>query len=277
MSSPSPSPAVQATINLDESSAPAPEPERAQAADAFDTTLFRQLLNLLVEQSATIKEHGKKLYTLVKNALKDEQPHDEAHMESEQLWGGLYEIAGAKIEEEAEEWKGLMDVSLVFIAIFLAVLTAFLVPVTQSLVPAPSSPSGDVTNNSTISPSLLPPKSEHNVCALYYLALITAMCNVVLCVVGRQWVGKLLSRPGGRTHCERTMRHEKRKELAHGWIKPLVAVLYWSLLLSIGVFIAGLLYQLRNLSTSFDESAPILETTWSLGILLAAHGRSLVY
>ncbi|KZT32700.1 hypothetical protein SISSUDRAFT_519651 [Sistotremastrum suecicum HHB10207 ss-3] len=104
------------------------------------------------------------------------------------------------------------------------------------------------------------------------LMMISAsqMCNAVLCVLGRQWVGKLLSRPNGKTHRERTMRHEARKKLAYDWMKPLVAILYWSLLLSIGLFIAGLLYQLRNLSTSFDQGAPILETTWGLGILLAA-------
>ncbi|KZS95593.1 hypothetical protein SISNIDRAFT_483819 [Sistotremastrum niveocremeum HHB9708] len=170
------------------------------------------------------------------------------------------------MKEEAEEWKGLMDVSLVFIAIFLAVLTAFLVPAAQALSP----PSNGTASNSTSPPPPLPPKSDQNVCAFYYLSLIMAMCNAVLCVLGRQWVGKLLSRPSGKTHRERTMRHEARKKLAYDWIKPLVAILYWSLLLSIGLFIAGLLYQLRNLSTTFDQSAPILETTWGLGILLAA-------
>lgn len=47
------------------------------ASDPFDTPLFRQLLNLMVEQNATLKEqketllnHDKKLDTLVKDALK---------------------------------------------------------------------------------------------------------------------------------------------------------------------------------------------------------------
>ncbi|KZT32936.1 hypothetical protein SISSUDRAFT_1054880, partial [Sistotremastrum suecicum HHB10207 ss-3] len=189
-------------------------------------------------------------------------------LESEQMWSAVYEVATTKMKEEADEWKGLMDVSLVFIAIFLAVLTAFLVPAAQNLLPPPSSTS--TGSNATSSPPPLPPQSDENVCALYYLALIMAMCNAVLCVIGRQWVSKLLSRPVGKTHRERTMRHEERKRLAYGWIKPLVSLLYWSLLLSIGLFIAGLLYQLRNLSTSFDQTATILEATWSLGICLAS-------
>lgn len=96
------------------------------------------------------------------------------------------------------------------------------------------------------------------------------MCNAVLCVIGRQWVGKLLSRPVGRTHCERTMRPEERKRPALVWLKPLVVVLYWSLLSSIGLFIAGLLYQLQLLSTSFDETARVLEATWALGLFFVA-------
>ncbi|KZT32702.1 hypothetical protein SISSUDRAFT_519600 [Sistotremastrum suecicum HHB10207 ss-3] len=273
--------------------APAPPEMPSRAADSppdpFDTPLFHRLLGLIEkqnntieeqnitmkeqketmdEQKNTLKEHGTKLDALVRDAQKDDLPYDEEEnpLENEQLWSGVYEIAAAKMKEEAEEWKGLMDVSLVFIAIFLAVLTAFLVPAAQALNPPPSSP----PNNSTSPPPPLPPNSDQNVCAFYYLSLIMAMCNAVLCVLGRQWVGKLLSRPDGKTHRERTMRHEARKNLAYGWIKPLVAVLYWSLLLSIGLFIAGLLYQLRNLSTSFDQTAPILETTWGLGVLLAA-------
>lgn len=96
------------------------------------------------------------------------------------------------------------------------------------------------------------------------------MCNAVLCVLGRQWVGKLLTKPIGNSHLERTIRHEERTALAYVWIRPLVAILYWSLLLSIGIFITGLLYQLRNLATSFDQDAPILLAAWGLGIVLAS-------
>ncbi|KZS95583.1 hypothetical protein SISNIDRAFT_464583 [Sistotremastrum niveocremeum HHB9708] len=257
-----------------------PPPPAINAHDAprdpFDTPLFHRLLGLIEkqndtidEQKKTLSEHGTKLDALVNDARKDDLPYDEEQdpIGNEQLWSGVYEIASAKMKEEAEEWKGLMDVSLVFIAIFLAVLTAFLVPAAQALNPSPGI---RTPSNSTSSPPPLPPQSDQNVCAFYYLSLIMAMCNAVLCVLGRQWVGKLLSRPSGKTHRERTMRYEARKKLAYGWIKPLVAVLYWSLLFSIGLFIAGLLYQLRNLSISFDQTTPVLETTWGLGIVLAA-------
>ncbi|KZT32699.1 hypothetical protein SISSUDRAFT_1133015 [Sistotremastrum suecicum HHB10207 ss-3] len=278
------------------SSATSPESPGPAAAnvpetprDPFDTPIFHRLLGLIEKQNdaineqkntlkeqketmdkqqRTLREHGGKLDELVKDAQRDNLPYDEeaSPVYNEQLWSGVYEISAARMKEEAEEWKEVMDVSLVFIAIFLTVLTAFLVPAAQALNRPPSG----TPSNSTAPPPPLPPESAQNVCALYYLALIMAMCNAVLCVLGRQWVGKLLSRPIGETHRERTMRREARKRLAYGWIKPLVTILYWSLLFSISLFIFGLLYQLRNLSTSFDQPAPILETTWSLGIILAA-------
>lgn len=48
----------------------------------------------------------------------DDLPYDEEEnpVTNEQLWSGVYEIAAAKMKEEAEEWKGLMDVSLVFVS-----------------------------------------------------------------------------------------------------------------------------------------------------------------
>ncbi|KZT31565.1 hypothetical protein SISSUDRAFT_1067658 [Sistotremastrum suecicum HHB10207 ss-3] len=131
------------------------------------------------KQSATIEkqdrrltDHGKKLDALVRDAEKDNMPYDSEKgnpLESEQLWSGVYEIATTKMKEGAEEWRGLMDVSLVFIAIFLAVLAAFLVPAVQAL--SPSSSGG----NSISSPPPLPPDSDQSVFALYYLSLIMAI------------------------------------------------------------------------------------------------------
>ncbi|KZT31793.1 hypothetical protein SISSUDRAFT_1067462, partial [Sistotremastrum suecicum HHB10207 ss-3] len=146
-----------------------PPPQAAPAPDQFDTPIFHRLLNLIAEQTAAIKEqgatlssHSDKLDTLVKDAMKDEQPYDEEPnpLESEQMWSAVYEVATTKMKEEADEWKGLMDVSLVFIAIFLAVLTAFLVPAAQNLLPPPSSTS--TGSNATSSPPPLPPQSDEN-------------------------------------------------------------------------------------------------------------------
>ncbi|KZT35979.1 hypothetical protein SISSUDRAFT_1064043 [Sistotremastrum suecicum HHB10207 ss-3] len=235
--------------------------------DPFDTPQFNRLLDLMEkqnvvmeEQKKTLVKHGQKFDILIKDAVKDDQPYDQKPLNDEPTWSALYEIATGKMKEEAEEWKGFMDVSLVFIAIFLAVLTAFLVPAVQNLSPSVNGASIPVNSTSQLPP--LPPRQEQNPSR--------QMFNAVLCVLGRQWVGKLLSRPTGNTHLERTIRHEERKRLAYVWIKPLVTVLYWSLLSSIALFMSGLFYQLQNLATSFDGRSLTLETTFGVGLVLAA-------
>lgn len=97
-----------------------------------------------------------------------------------------------KTKEEVDEWIKRMDVSLVFvstvmkdlellvtktqIALFSAVLTAFVVPATQNLFPS----SNNSPANPTDSPPPVPNISAQNVCVSYYLALILAVCPIGL-------------------------------------------------------------------------------------------------
>ncbi|KZT39191.1 hypothetical protein SISSUDRAFT_666946 [Sistotremastrum suecicum HHB10207 ss-3] len=136
-----------------------------------------------------------------------------------------------------------------------------------------SSPSSGSLNNSTSAssdPPPLPPRSDEAVCALYYLALLTAIIVAVLCALGRQWVRKLGMMPDVIGWKARTLYHVERMERAEKWIKVLMEVIYRLLLLSIGLFLAGLLYQLWNLASSFEETATILMATWALGVILVA-------
>ncbi|KZT39489.1 hypothetical protein SISSUDRAFT_1061090 [Sistotremastrum suecicum HHB10207 ss-3] len=217
---------------------------------------------------STLVDHGKKFDVLTKDALKDDQPYDEKELDDESTCTALYDIAMAKTKEKAEEWNGTIDVTLIFIALFSAVLTAFLVPATQALSPGSSNSSSPTSESAVLPP--LPAQSSEVVCALYYLALMIAIIVAVLCVLGRQWVRKLTIRPDAKSWKDRTIWHVERMRRAEGWIKSLMETLYWSLLSSIGLFVAGLLYQLRILSTSFDGTAIILTTTWALGVVLAA-------
>lgn len=92
----------------------------------------------------------------------------------------------------------------------------------------------------------------------------------VLCALGRQWVRKLSIRPDVATWKSRTIWHVERMRRAERWIKVLMEVLYWLLLASIGLFMTGLLFQLRNLAMSFEGRATILLATWEVGVVLAA-------
>ncbi|KZS88784.1 hypothetical protein SISNIDRAFT_552414 [Sistotremastrum niveocremeum HHB9708] len=210
-------------------------------------------------------DQATKLDILTKDALKNDQPYDEKEPDDESTCTALYEIATEKTRQKAEQWNGVIDVTLIFIALFSAVLTAFLIPASQALSPSPA--------NSTSTPSdpvPLPPMSDEIVCATYYLSLITAIIVAVLCVLGRQWVRRLTVMPDVQSWKAKTIWHLERMRIAEGEIKVLMQIVYWSLLSSIGVFVAGLLYQLWNLATSFDSTAKILLATWGVGLFLAS-------
>ncbi|KZT39490.1 hypothetical protein SISSUDRAFT_1127995 [Sistotremastrum suecicum HHB10207 ss-3] len=217
---------------------------------------------------STLLDHGKKFDVLTKDALKNDQPYDEKGLDDEATCTAIYEIAVAKTREKAEQWNGIIDVTLIFIALFSAVLTAFLIPASQALSQTPNTSSNSTSSSSD--PLPLPASSDEIVCALYYLSLITAIVVAVLCVLGRQWVRKLTTLPDVKSWKARTIWHVERMRRAELWIKILMETIYWSLLLSIGLFIAGLFYQLWNLATSFNGTARILLATWGLGIVLAS-------
>lgn len=79
-----------------------------------------------------------------------------------------------------------------------------------------------------------------------------------MCVLGMQWAGRLLAVPLGKTNFERTLNRERRKVLAERRLVPLMSLLFWTLLLSIGFFVVGFLLQFWALAFSFRSQAPIL-------------------
>ncbi|KZT38031.1 hypothetical protein SISSUDRAFT_787588 [Sistotremastrum suecicum HHB10207 ss-3] len=259
--------------------------------DPFDTPIFRELVTLIRDQNVSSKEqaatlkcqqttmslmqktletHAEHLKTLTKDVLKDNQPYEQKDTDDESTCTALFEIAMSKTKEEVEEWIKRMDVSLVFIALFSAVLTAFLVPAIQNLVP-PSGSDGTGANSSLPAPA--PAVSDQNICILWYLALILAISNAVLSVLGRQWMSKLTTRPQGPTYKERLLLHLSREKLAKKWLAYLVETLHFLLLSSISLFMFGLLYQLRILGLGNGEgfgSGPMkrVTATWGLGVVL---------
>lgn len=95
-------------------------------------------------------------------------------------------------------------------------------------------------------------------------------------------MSQLTTRPEGSTYRERLLRHVERERVAKQWLQYLVEGLQIILLGSIGLFMTGLLYQLRNLAGSFDEDAPRLLITWKVGlsfssIILAVVGAATIH
>ncbi|KZT33801.1 hypothetical protein SISSUDRAFT_1132326 [Sistotremastrum suecicum HHB10207 ss-3] len=214
---------------------------------------------------STLVDHGKKFDILTREVLNNDQPYDQKDLDDENTCMALYDMAMAKTKEKADEWKETMEVTLIFIALFSAVLTAFLVPATQALLPT-SSISGNLTSSS-LPPPPQPPRSAEVICAIYYLSLIIAIIIAVLCALGRRWVRKLTIKPNVKTWRERMLWHIERMRRAEGWLQTLMEVIYWQLLSSIGLFMGGLLYQLWNVSQLFEERASILRSTWALGVI----------
>ncbi|KZT33164.1 hypothetical protein SISSUDRAFT_1066354 [Sistotremastrum suecicum HHB10207 ss-3] len=229
---------------------------------------FKDLKETMREIKNTLIDHGNKFDILTKDAIKDEQPYDQRPCNDESTCTALYEMAMAKTKEEVEEWIKRMDVSLVFIALFSAVLTAFIIPATQNLFPS----SINTPGNPGDTPPPLPSDSAQNVCVLFYLALIIAVSYIItytaLSIIHIET--KVDIERHGNSYQERLFRHRAREELAKRWLKYLVEGLHIMLLSSIALFMTGLLYQLRNLGTSFEETAPRLLLIWQLGMALSS-------
>ncbi|KZS91595.1 hypothetical protein SISNIDRAFT_487263 [Sistotremastrum niveocremeum HHB9708] len=198
--------------------------KQGQAIEKQGETLQPQT-EKLEEQHSTMKKHTEMLDILDVNATKDDRAHDGRTLEDEQTWGALDKEALAKIKIVVDEWRDLMQISLVFIALFLTVVTAFISPIIQ-LFTSPSS--DDDTASPTQSP--LPPWNRSSTQHF----------------------------PLGKTNLERTLARERRKVLADGYMLPLMGLLFWTLLLSIGLFVVGFLIQLWQLAFSFGRPAPIL-------------------
>ncbi|KZS88950.1 hypothetical protein SISNIDRAFT_528177 [Sistotremastrum niveocremeum HHB9708] len=240
-------------------------PVETPSKDSVSETIMT-LRDILQSVKDTLVDHGKKFDLLIRDAIKDDQPYDLKPMEDESTCTALFEIAMARTKEEVDEWIKRMDVSLVFIALFSAVLTAFVVPATQNLFPSSNNSPG----NPTDSPPPVPKTSAQDVFILYSLALIVAILNAVLSVLGRQWMSKLTTRPLGNTYKERLLRHIAREDLAKRWLGYLVEGLHILLLWSIGLFMTGLLYQILNLSGSFEKSTPRIFAAWIVGVVLSS-------
>ncbi|KZS92057.1 hypothetical protein SISNIDRAFT_467286 [Sistotremastrum niveocremeum HHB9708] len=221
--------------------------------------LMKRQNELMEEQGKTLREHSTKLDTLTRDALKDDQAYERKDFRDRLTWNVLGKEAWLKTKEKVDGWRDLMQISLVFIAIFLTVVTAFITPVIQTFTSPATPSSGDQSTKSSKPP--LPPLSTQFIALFFYLALIVS------------WAGRLLAILYGKDDFERTMAHERRKALAEKKLIPLMGVLFWTLLLSIGFFIIGLLIQLWALAFSCDEPAStiivgaVLATALSVAIL----------
>ncbi|KZS86793.1 hypothetical protein SISNIDRAFT_553455 [Sistotremastrum niveocremeum HHB9708] len=257
---------------------------KGDLAPRFDRliSLIEEQNKIMGEQGKTLKEHSTMLEALEKDATRDDKAYEGRSLKDELTWGALDKEALAKMKVAVDGWKDLMNVLLIFIALFLTVVTAFISPIIQLF----STPSSTNPSSSSSSKPPLPPTSLQLVALFYCLALMFSICNSVMCVLGLQWSGRLLSVPQGKTNLERTLNRERRKLLAEKRLLPLMSVLFWTLLLSIAFFVVDFLIQLWALSFSFEERASILIISavaatalaiTILGVILATTYHATIY
>ncbi|KZS91621.1 hypothetical protein SISNIDRAFT_487289 [Sistotremastrum niveocremeum HHB9708] len=219
----------------------------------FDKLLaLMETQNSLIEkQGQTLEQHTGMLESIEKDATKDDRAHEGKTLANEQTWGALDKESLSKMKLMADGWKGLMNVSLIFIALFLTVVTAFISPVIASFTTAPQDNSAQL------------------VALFYYLTVIVSIFNSVLCVLGIQWAGTLTADPPGKTNLDRALAREERKVMAERYMIPLMGLLFYTLLLAIGLFVLGFLIQLWDISFSFVGPAPILLIGGAMATALA--------
>ncbi|KZS93753.1 hypothetical protein SISNIDRAFT_454175 [Sistotremastrum niveocremeum HHB9708] len=219
--------------------------EQSKASNAQNEEIKAELR----AQLHTMNKHTTMLQALETDATKDDKAYEGRALGDAQTWNALDKESLAKVKVMVEEWREVMQISLVFIALFLTVVTAFICPVIQTfMTPSESSPA-----------KMPPPSVPTQLVALfYYLALITSISNSILCVLGMQWGARLIATPLGNTNLERALARQRRMLTGETKMRSLMGVLVWTILLSIGFFVLGFLIQLWELAFSFAGPAPIL-------------------
>ncbi|KZT43202.1 hypothetical protein SISSUDRAFT_1040655 [Sistotremastrum suecicum HHB10207 ss-3] len=236
-------------------------------------TKFDKLLSLMETQTLAIREqttaiekelkdHGEKLETLRKDAVKNDQPFEQRELHDQQTWGAMNQEAVAMTKEAVGEWTTLMNVSLVFNAIFLAIVTAFIVPVLQGLQ-APATDGTDTSADDQAAASgLFDPHRQEVIqqwIALFQVsAFALSIFNSALCVLGTQWGARLITRIKARNHHESTIQFERRKAIGKKWLLRLSGLLFSTLLLSILLFMVAFLLQAWVVAYAQPRPRPVL-------------------
>ena len=94
------------------------------------------------------------------------------------------------------------------------------------------------------------------------MQLITA----IISLFGRQWIEHLTKKPEDRSYKDKSKKIDLRLRLANKLLRPVLDTLHPILILSIVLFIVGLLYQLWSISVSAGKP-PVLMLTSTLGCI----------
>ncbi|KZS89477.1 hypothetical protein SISNIDRAFT_489158 [Sistotremastrum niveocremeum HHB9708] len=226
----------------------------------IQTMAIREQTPAIKAMEQELKDHGEKLETLRKDAVKNDQPLEQRDLKDRQTWGAVNKEAIAMTKEAVGEWTTLMNVSLVFNAIFLAIVTAFIVPVLQVLQQVPASDSS--ADDPGASSGLFDPHRQEVIqqwIALFQVsAFALSIFNSALCVLGTQWAARLIARIKAEDSHESTIQFERRKAIGKKWLLRLSGLLFSTLLLSILLFMVAFLLQAWVVAYAQPTPRPVL-------------------
>ncbi|KZS91423.1 hypothetical protein SISNIDRAFT_487407 [Sistotremastrum niveocremeum HHB9708] len=196
-------------------------------------------------------------------------------------WAAVLQTALKRIHEQVESWKDSLDTTLLFIALFSAIVTAFLIPTIAALSPSPGENTDDLLQslidvvlqiaslNGLKTPTFTPPEpfvpasSDEVSASLWFSSLIVSILCAGLSTFARFQMLDIEEIPIGRKFVEKVMRLKDREMLARWLLEPTFDALNWSIVIAIGLFMAGLLLQLWHLHTFI--SAPLILATSIIG------------
>ncbi|KZS91418.1 hypothetical protein SISNIDRAFT_487404 [Sistotremastrum niveocremeum HHB9708] len=199
-------------------------------------------------------------------------------------WSMVLQTALKKIKEQVDFWKESLDNTLLFITLFSAIVTAFLLSNLTALEAAPDQHNDQLLQNlinliaqiaslnGLKTPTITPPDpfapatSDEVSAALWYSSLIISILCAGLATFSRFQMMDIQGKPRGRGFLEKVIRLKDREQLAQRLITPTSDVINWSIVVSIALFIAGLLYQLWNLHALIV--APVILAAGIIGTAL---------
>ncbi|KAF8139112.1 hypothetical protein K438DRAFT_1996355 [Mycena galopus ATCC 62051] len=192
------------------------------------------LLTRLAIQSADTPEQLKPMKQLLKLAEADhsETPSTKKGplKDDETACSALLRIAIADATDHAETWKTGLDVQLIFIGLFVAVVSAFQIFALQSL---------QAETGATIFGILS---------TLWSMSLVLAIIAAIITMSGRQWLSSSIRVPEGNSSHEKLIKHRDISESARKHLIPVLGLVQPILFGSILLFLGGVLYQLWHIT-----------------------------
>ncbi|KAG9225204.1 hypothetical protein CCMSSC00406_0007035 [Pleurotus cornucopiae] len=248
------------------------------------TELIRQLVDWQIKQDEHTKEQIRLLSEI--NARQDNEDASRTTapsvpVRSASAWNPLLRSTLKKMSPTIDRWRGGLDTLLIFIGLFSAIVTSFLVEAIGNLKPDPADKTNVLLANLTeiivsmnrinasqflhpTEPEKFEPEPEDIRLNIYcFASLIFALCTAALAVVGRSYLTRL-TRPDGDAISRLTDIHRRWKG-AQTSLGPFLETLPMTLTLPVFIFALGLLDYVTSISIKLDERGQYLDSAFIIG------------